>query len=154
MATKGFVDYTATRTVQYFSSGTFEKGVCLVMNTGTFSGISNEHASRYAIAAANGSGAKPIGLCENKVVNYDLTRQKLNPFDRLEVQTGQKVSIITRGWMDTNQISGTPTVGADCYLAANGQVSATQLTGYPLIGRFLTAKDGNSYAQVAVMLAN
>ena len=152
MATKGFVDYSARRHVQYFSSGTIEKGQMLVCTTVGYSGIAFENANRFAYAAANGSGLSAIGFCENKVVNYDLTRQKLNPFDPLECQTGMKISIIYQGWMDTNQISGTPTPQAVAYLAPAGQVSATQLSGYPTIGKFLTSKDANGYAQVEVTL--
>ena len=152
MATKGFVDYNAKRHVQYFSSGTFEKGSMLVAVTVGYSGIALESATRIAYVAANGSGLKPVGFSEAKVVNIDLTRQKLNPFDPLEVQTGYKIPIIFDGWMDTNQISGTPTAMADAYLAPNGQVSATQLAGYPLVGKFLTAKDSAGYAQVLVRL--
>lgn len=153
MATKGFVDYSARRHVQYFSSGTMEKGQMLVMNTNGFSGIANENANRYAYVAGDPSGKVPVGFTENKVVNYDLTRQKLNMFDPLEVQTGMKISIIYQGWMDTNQISGSPTPGATAYIALTGVVSPTQINaGYVSIGKFLTAKDANGYAQVEVTL--
>ncbi len=142
-------DYHAIRHVTYLASGTFDDGVCLVMNTGSgYTGAALEHAQRYAFAASNGSGAFPLGVSESKVVNYDLTRQKLNPFNPNEVQTGQKISIIKDGWVNTNYISGSPTVGAIAYLAANGYMSSTQLTGYPVVGRFLTAKDSNGYATV------
>lgn len=146
-------DYSAVRHVTYFSSGTFDDGVCVSMNTGSgYTGAALEHASRYALALANGSGAFPLGVSESKVVNYDLTRQKLNPFNPNEIQTGQKMSIVKRGWVNTNYISGSPTVGAIAYLAANGYMSATQLTGYPVVGRFLTAKDSNGYATVDIIL--
>lgn len=145
-------DYSAERHVNYFASGTFDDGVCLIMATGTYSGAALEHANRYAYAASNGSGAVALGVSESKVVNYDLTRQKLNPFNPNEVQTGSKVSIIKHGWVNTNYISGTPTPGQTAYLAANGYMSATQLTGYPTVGKFLTAKDGNGYATVQIDL--
>ena len=152
MATKGFVDYQARRHIQYFASGTIEKGQMLVANLNSYSGIAMEHANRFASVSATASGQLPIGFSEAKVVNYDLTRQKLNPFDPNEVQTGQKISIIYNGWMDTNQVSGTPTILAPAYLAANGQVSASSGSGIPLVGKFLTAKDANGYAQVQVNL--
>ena len=153
MATKGNVDYSARRHIQYFVSGTAEKGQMLVMNTNGYSGIANENANRYAYVAGDASGKVLIGFCENKVVNYDLTRQKLNPFDPLEVQTGSKISIIYQGWMDTNQISGSPTAGATAYVGPTGTVSAIQLNaGWASFGRFLTAKDANGYAQVQVNL--
>lgn len=152
MATKGFVDYNARRHIQYFASGTMEKGQLVTINVNGYSGIALEHANRYVVNG-NPSGRIPIGLVEQKVVDYDLTRQKLNPFDPNEVQTGSKVSIIYDGWMHTNQISGSPTAGASAYAAPSSCVSATQLNaGYALVGKFLTAKDANGYAQVQINL--
>jgi hypothetical protein len=121
MATRGNVDYSAKRHITHFSSGTWDKGVLVVGATGTaFSGAALEHASRICYVATTPSGLKPLGLCENKVVNYDLTRQKLNPFDPLEVQTGSKVTVIYHGWMDTNYVSGSPGALDTAYLASNG----------------------------------
>ncbi len=152
MATNGYVDYNARRHIQYFSTGTMEKGSLVYINVHGYSGIANEHANRY-VTAGNPSGQIPIGLVEQKVVNYDLTRQKTNPYDPNEVQTGSKVSIINDGWMYTTMISGSPTAGASAYAAPLACVSATQLNaGYALVGKFLTAKDADGGAQVQINL--
>lgn len=47
-------DYDAERHVTYFSSGTFDDGVCLIAATGSYSGAALEHALRFAYAATNG----------------------------------------------------------------------------------------------------
>lgn len=145
-------DYSAERHITYFASGTFDDGACLIAATGTYSGAALEHANRYAIAGASASGAIPLGISESKVVNYDLTRQKLNPFNPNEVQTGSKISIIKHGWVNTNFISGSPTPGANAYIHSGGYMSPTQLTGYAQVGKFLTQKDGNGYATVQIDL--
>lgn len=145
-------DYSAERHVTYLASGTFDDGFCVIMATGTYSGAALEHANRYAYVATGGSGAVPLGVSESKVVNYDLTRQKLNPFNPNEVQTGSKISIIKHGWVNTNAISGTVTPGTAAYLTSGGYMSPTQYTGYPQVGKFLTGKDGNGFATVQIDL--
>lgn len=145
-------DYSAERHVTYLSSGTMSAGQCVIAATGTYSGAALEHANRYAYVATGGSGAKPLGVVEQEVVNYDLTRQKLNKFNPNEVQTGMKISIIKHGWVNTNYISGTVTPLTDAYLTSGGYISPTQYTGYPQVGKFLTGKDGNGYATVQIDL--
>jgi len=143
-------DYSCERHITYFSSGTIDDGQCVIAATGTYSGAALEHANRYAYVGSSASGAIPLGICETKVQNYDLTRQKLNPFNPNEAQTGSKISIIKHGWVNTNYISGTPTAGNPAYIHSGGYMSPTQLLGYAQVGRFLTAKDGNGFATVAI----
>lgn len=154
MATKGVVDYKARRHIHYFSSGgTWEKGTFVCAATGTnASGLAFDNANRFCYVAASPSGVKPLGMSEAKVVNIDLTRQKLNPFDPNEIQLGMKPSVIWFGYADTNLVSGAPAAQATAYLASNGYVSPTQLTSAPTVGKFLTSVDGNGYAVVQIEL--
>ena len=104
-----------------------------------------------ATVAASASGAAALGVLLNDVVDIDQTRQHLN-WHKDEVQKGSKVTILTKGFVVTDKISGTPTAGQTAYLSASGLIKGTQDTGAPAIGRFLSTKDADGYAKVAVNL--
>lgn len=124
-------------------------GIASVVTAG--SGVSMDDANAVVGYASNPSGAKPIGILLNDVVNLDLTRQHIN-WHRDEVQVGGKVSLLRNGQVTTNLVGGTPTAGADAYVAASGYISTTQATGAVKIGQFLSAKDSDGYAKVSVNL--
>ena len=51
----------------------------------------------------------------------------------------------------TDQVTGEiDTAGQDCYLADSGNCSAAADAGYAKIGQFLSTKDANGFAKVAV----
>ena len=93
----------------------------------------------------------------NDVVNKDLTRTHLNQH-KDEVQKGGKVTILRKGYVVTNLITGTPNVGDVAY--ACDQTAGNVSTGAPSaaasgalgIGRFMTDKDEDGYAKVEVNL--
>ena len=111
------------------------------------------------------SGRQPIGMLMNDVVSVDLTRQILNP-NKSEVQVGDKVTLMTKGWAVTNMIEtarGTPNViGAPAYLNMSGMISANPSGAYfasgilytanPVIGRFHSKIDEDGYCKVYVDL--
>lgn len=73
------------------------------------------------------------------------------------MQKGGKVSILKKGWVVTNMITGTPVAGALAYLddatAGNLTVKANVDDGeYIPIGRFMSTKDEDGYAKVEVNL--
>jgi antitoxin (DNA-binding transcriptional repressor) of toxin-antitoxin stability system len=104
-----------------------------------------------ATVKANPSGAYPLGILLNDMVNIDLTRQHLNQH-KDEVQKGGKITILRKGFVVTDAISGTPSGGQDAYLAGTGLISATQAAGALKIGQFLSSKDADGFAKVAVNL--
>jgi hypothetical protein len=111
-----------------------------------------------ATVATHGSGSYPLGILLNDVVNLDLTRQHLN-WHKDEVQKGGKVTILKKGWIVTDQVDGTPTIGATAFLGGSGKIATVQdgaaCTGTsclyaPPIGQFLSNKDADGYAKVAI----
>ena len=95
----------------------------------------------------------------NDVVNKDLTRTHLNQF-KDEVQKGGKVTVMTRGWVVTSNIDGTPKAGEIAYASfvtagniCNSTTFAAQ-SGELAIGRFMSRKDADGYAKVYVNLPN
>lgn len=149
MALKGDRNELDTE-VTYFMNETATRGVIVSVST-QGSGAAMDSASAVATVAADPSGKAPLGILLNDVVNIDQTRQHLN-WHKDEVQQGGKVTILSKGFVVTDKISGTPTAGQTAYLAASGLVSATQATGAPAVGRFLSTKDADGYAKVSVNL--
>jgi hypothetical protein len=121
-------------------------GVASVVTTSSGVGV-----SMVVSYASSPSGAKPVGILLNDVVSLDLTRQHIN-WHRDEVQVGGKVALLRNGQVTTNLVGGTPSAGADAYVAASGYISSVQATGAVKIGQFLSAKDSDGYAKVSVNL--
>ena len=150
MALKGDRNELDTE-VTYFMNETASRGAVVSVST-QGSGSAMDSASSVATVAAEASGASPLGVLLNDVVNIDQTRQHLN-WHKDEVQQGGKVTILTKGFVVTDQIDGTPTAGQVAYVADSGKISATQDSSTaPKIGRFLSKKDADGYAKVSINL--
>jgi hypothetical protein len=138
--------------VSFFMNSTATRGgVASVVVTSSGVGVSMDDANAVVAYAATASGAKPVGLLLNDVVDLDLTRQHIN-WHKDEVQVGGKVTLLRQGQVTTNLVAGTPSAGADAYLANNGYISTTQAGGTVKVGQFLSAVDSNGYAKVSVNL--
>jgi hypothetical protein len=136
--------------ISFFMNTTATRGgVVSAVTAG--SGVSMDDANAVVAYAANPSGAKPIGVLLNDVVDLDLTRQHIN-WHKDEIQKGGKVTVLRQGQVTTNLVAGTPTAGADAYVAASGGISTTQAAGAVKIGQFLSAVDADGYAKVSVNL--
>lgn len=139
--------------ISFFMNTAEERGGVVSVVTSTSGvGVSMDDANAVVAYAATASGAKPVGILLNDVVDYDLTRQHINWY-RDEVQKGGKVTILRNGQVTTNKIvSGvTPSAGADAYVGNNGYIG-TSSTNAVKIGQFLSAKDSDGYAKVSVNL--
>lgn len=136
--------------VTYFVNETASRGAVVSIST-QGSGSAMDSSSALATVAAEASGALPLGILLNNVVNIDQTRQHLN-WHQDEVQQGGKVTILTKGFVVTDQISGTPTAGQTAYVADSGKIAGTQDGTAVAIGRFLSTKDADGYAKVSINL--
>ena len=134
--------------ISFFMSTTGTRGgVASLSSAG--SGVAMDDASAVVAYTTNPSGAYPVGVLLNDVVNLDLTRQHIN-WHKDEVQKGGKVALLRNGQVTTDQIDGTPTNGATAYLHSGGKLSTTQLSGALAVGQFLSAKDTDGYAKVSI----
>ena len=140
----------------FYNEGTATRGGVVVLDT-VGSGAALDQAGakvKYAVAT---NALFPVGILLNDVVNLDLTRQHIN-WHKDEVQKGGKVSILKKGWVVTNMITGTPAAGglafADDATAGNIAVDAWSAasSGNLCIGRFLSTLDEDSYCKVEVNL--
>jgi hypothetical protein len=138
--------------ISFFMNTTAERGGVVSVVTGG-SGVSMDDASAVVGYQAAASGAKPVGLLLNDVVNLDLTRQHIN-WHKDEVQVGGKVTVLRQGQVTTNMVTpgATPTAGADAYVGPSGYVG-TSSTNAVKIGQFLSSKDSDGYTKVSVNIA-
>lgn len=151
MALKGRRDEIQTD-ISFFMNEVAERGVVVSLSTGG-SGAAMDSAVALATVAAEASGAKALGVLLNDMVDIDQTRQHVNQH-KDEVVKGSKVTILRKGWVVTNKISGTPSAGQDAYLADSGLIANSQDGTAKLIGQFLSSKDSDGYAKVEVNLPN
>ena len=138
--------------ISFFMNTTAERGG-LVSAATSGSGVAMDDANAVVAYAAAASGAKPIGVLLNDVVDLDLTRQHIN-WHKDEVQVGGKVTVLRQGQVVTNMlVSGVvPTAGAPAYVGASGLVG-TSSTNAVQIGSFLSGKDADGYAKLSVNIA-
>lgn len=138
--------------ISFFMNTTAERGGVVSVVTGG-SGVALDDANAVVSYAAAASGAKPVGLLLNDVVNLDLTRQHIN-WHKDEVQVGGKVTVLRQGQVVTNMVTpgATPTAGVDAYVGPSGYIGTSE-TNAVKIGQFLSSKDSDGYAKVSVNIA-
>jgi hypothetical protein len=155
MALKGS-RYEAMTDVSFFMNEAATRGGIATISTAG-SGAALDQSAALVTYAAAPSGKVCVGLLLNDMVNLDQTKQHIN-WHKDEMQKGGKVTLLTDGWVVTNMIypGSTPTAGAIAYLANSGYVTATKggggMVSSPPIGRFLSTKDEDGYAKLAVKL--
>ena len=147
--------------ISFFMNEAATRGGVVALSTGG-SGAAMDQGAALVTYSAVPSGAVPVGLLLNDMVNIDLTRQHLNQH-KDEVQKGGKVSLLVKGWVVTNQLEGTdPSAGSPAYLAHSGKLAITDLSSDDtdddgstrLVGRFLSSPDQDGYAKVFIDLPN
>ena len=143
----------------FYNEGTATRGGVVVLDAALASGAAMDQGGNKVKYAAASASDVPVGILLNDVVNKDLTRTHLNQF-KDEVQKGGKVTVMTRGWIVTSNITGTPSPGnvayADSVTAGNISTIAgtAEASGNLAIGRFMSNKDADGYAKVYVNLPN
>lgn len=106
-----------------------------------------------AQVAANPSGLVPLGLLLNDFVNIDETVRHRN-YQKDEHVIGDPATVLRKGWVVTDKVIGSPTVGQKAYLTSSGNVMATNqgLAATPLVGEFMSIKDESGFIRLMVEL--
>jgi hypothetical protein len=150
--------------IGYFKSdAVIERGLIVAHSTGG-SGAAMDDAAALVANVSKYSDA-PAGLILNDVVNVDLTRQQYNAH-KDEMQLGGKVTLLRRGTVVTDQISGTPAAGSGAYFGLDGKLfsedevpaGATGAVGpdgrrsvlVAKVGTFLGVADADGFAKVEI----
>lgn len=145
--------------ISFFMNEVAERGGVASLSTAG-SGASMDNGNAVVTYAADPSGAVPLGLLINDMVNIDLTRQHLNQH-KDEVQKGGKVTLLNKGYVVTDQLEGTPSGGDLAYLGHSGNLATPTVAAgtdggqdQPAVGRFLSDVDQYGYAKVYIDLPN
>ena len=155
--------YEESTDISHFSSTTGVRGQVVCLDAGAVTnaaGAAMDQGENTVSPQAAASSDIPVGILLNDIVNKDLTRTHLNQY-KDEVQLGGKVTVLTRGWVVTDQIDGEPAAGNVAYAsndAGKGLIgivaSDAEGSGNLAIGRFMSKKDSDGYAKVYVNLPN
>ena len=136
--------------LSFFMNEVAERGIVLIHSTQGSGAAMDDSAAVVAIPTNSDHAKHPAGLLLNDVVNLDLTRQHIN-FAKDEMQLGGKCLLLRRGFVVTDQISGSITLGEEAYFHTNGQLtSSTAYSGSTVVGRWLSKKDADGFAKVDI----
>lgn len=141
-------------TFDYFCNDTTASRGSVVSVSTVGSGAGMDQSAMVCTVRGSSSGATPIGILMNDVVNYDLTRQKLNSY-KDEVQSGSKVTITMKGELVTDKVAAvTITAGDSAYLSSSGVLTNVNggAANTPRVGTFMTKRDEDGFARVNVNL--
>lgn len=138
----------------FYNAGVATRGGVVVHDTAGSGAAMDQGVNLVKYAAATSLTA-PVGILLNDVVNKDLTRTHLNQY-KDEVQKGGKVTVLRKGYVVTNNITGNAIAGSGAYAchvnAGNVRVDSPGASGLLLVGRFLSGKDADGYAKVEINL--
>ncbi len=142
----------------FYDAAVATRGGVVCHDTTAGSGAAmDQGVNKVRYIASIASSNVPVGVLLNDVVNKDLTRTHLNQH-KDEVQLGGKVTVLRKGWVVTNSISGSPSAGDIAYVGDNGVFINTAAdaasSGALAVGRFLSSKDEDDYVKVEVNLPN
>ena len=143
----------------FYNEGVATRGGVVVLDAANASGAAMDQGANLVKYAQATAADVPVGVLLNDVVNKDLTRTHLNQY-KDEVQKGGKVTILTRGWVVTNNVTGTPSAGDVAYVdevTSGNVVNGADLgatSGSMAVGRFMSAPDADGYVKLYVNLPN
>jgi len=138
----------------FYNAGTATRGGVVVLDAANASGAAMDQGANLVAYAAATTGTVPVGILLNDVVNKDLTRTHLNQY-KDEVQKGGKVTVMTRGYVVTNNIDAVTIVpGEAAYASATPGNLTNVVTAGQAVGRFMSQQDADGYAKVSINLPN
>lgn len=131
----------------FYNDGAVSRGGVVVYDTAG-SGASMDQGVNLVKYATTGV---PVGILLNDVVNKDLTRTHLNQH-KDEVQKGGKVTVLRKGYVVTDKVTGSPSAGATAYRCTLTAGNISTVASGNAIGAFVSSKDEDGYAKVEVNL--
>ena len=139
----------------FYNASTATRGGVVVHDTTAGSGAAMDQGVNLVRYSQVTATSRPVGVLLNDVVNKDLTRTHLNQHKN-EIQKGGKVTVLRKGYVVTNNITGDPAAGDPAYAchvtAGNLRKDSPGSSGVLEVGRFLSSKDEDGYAKVEVNL--
>ena len=140
--------------ISYYMDEVAERGgIATVLTTGSGGGWKTTMGDTNNVVtyAASATNKVPAGILLNDMVPVEfVTGMTGRQGQRDEMPVGGKCTLLRRGWITTNKISGTPVGSEKAYVGASGLITPT--SGGAPIGRFMGSKDEDGYARVSVLL--
>jgi len=154
MALRPDRDYAEVTDISQFWSevaaqDTQEKGGIACVET-QGSGVALDDLTNVVQYAASSSGAVPKGVLLQDVNPPMSDTRDFKNFAKGEIRPGEKCTLLRKGWLVTDMITGTPVVGGGAYVGASGLISATSGTASARIGRWETTLDADGFAKVYI----
>jgi hypothetical protein len=153
MALKGD-RYEGITDIAWHMNEVAERGGIATLSTAG-SGAAMDQSQNLATYAANPSGAVPLGILLNDMVNKDLTRTKINEHKN-EHQKGGKVTLLKEGYVVTNMVRpdivAAPVGSETCFVGPSGLLDTAEANGAFPIGEFQGVADEDGYTKVYVKL--
>ena len=153
--------YALQTDISFFCDEVTTRGGVVHLSGGGSGAAMDQGVNKVVTKALPQNTDVPIGILLNDVVIKDLTRTHLNQY-KDEVQKGGKVTVLRKGYVVTDKISGTPTAGQWAIASANGTVSvvtnldianvASNSGENMVVGKFLSSKDNDNYCKVEINL--
>ena len=131
----------------FYNEGTATRGGVVVHDTAG-SGAAMDQGVNLVKYATTGV---PVGILLNDGVNKDLTRTHLNQH-KDEGQKGGKVTVLRKGYVVTDKVTGSPSAGATAYRCTVTAGNVSAVASGNAIGAFVSSKDEDGYAKVEVNL--
>ena len=137
--------------LSFFMDEVAERGILVVQSTQGSGAAMDQSEAAVKIGGVDDKATDmPVGLLLCDVVNLDLTRQHIN-YAKDEVQKGNKVLLLRRGFVVTDQISGAITMGEPAHWMGGGQLCAATANSQSVqVGRWLSKKDADGFAKVEI----
>lgn len=137
----------------YYNQSVADRGGVVVHGATAGSGASMDQGVNIVRYKAVVSSDVPVGILLNDVVDKDLTRTHLNMYKN-EVQLGNKVTILRSGYVVTNKLDAVTIVAGQVAFASTVNAGNITNTGVMIhsLGRFMSSKDADGYAKVAINL--
>lgn len=135
--------------ISFFYNAAATTRGCLVAHGATAgTGAAMDQGANLCVKSTT---AEPLGVLLNDVVDKDLTRTHLNQY-KDEVQKGGKVTILRKGYVVTNNVTGSPSAGDAAYPCTVTAGNFSAVASGTRVGSFLSAQDTDGYAKVEVNL--
>jgi len=158
MALKPDREYNETTDItNFWTTVAAEKGGCAsVVTQGSGAAIGQNITDEPNVVgyAASASGAVPKGILLQTVSAVMCATRDFINYENGEIRPADKCTLVTKGFVVTDMITGTPTVGGIAYLGASGLISTTSGsfggTATAQIGRFETTVDAAGFARVTI----
>lgn len=157
MALKGDREYNeVTDITNFWTTVAAEKGGCasiVTQGSGAALGTNIVDEANVVGYATTASGSVAKGILLQTVTASMGTRDFVN-FENQEIRPGDKCTLVKKGFVVTDMITGTPTAGGVAYLGASGLISTTSGSfggaATAVVGRFETTVDANGFARVSI----